>query len=575
LNLRYLSRVPWLLVLCFVNGILSAFFRINASQMSKKILIVDLFAGPGGLGEGFSSFTCEGGRPFKLATSVEKDPKAHRTLTLRAFFRQFDQVPEEYYEYVRAGDPSLREELFRQFRSESDAAVEETLGGPRTLGDEEDDKQIFSRIRAALENHEGPKVVIGGPPCQAYSVVGRARNKGIEGYTLENDRRARLYREYLEVLNEVEPEVFVMENVRGILSAKVNGQLIFDQILKDLKKPFKSVGRTNGSEYEIFSLVSPLPQADVLDNRAYTSSSDFLIKAEKYGIPQTRHRVILLGVKRGLLIREPEILDPSPDICLTTADVIGDLPRLRSGLTKIENTPESWHGNLHDAAHAIRRMLEELNERLSLPDAFPLNGSGASLVSQGGNFVPFDAKIGEFAFPDESLRKWFLDDRIGGFLNHSARGHMPADIYRYLFASSFALLNDGASPTSRDFHPDLKPKHKNWTSGKFVDRFKVQARNRTPSTITSHIAKDGHYFIHYDPAQCRSLTVREAARIQTFPDNYFFEGNRTEQYAQVGNAVPPLLANKIAQIVHGILSSRQLTSKSETSHDLEHAVGEN
>ena len=224
--------------------------------MSKKILIVDLFAGPGGLGEGFSSFTCEGGRPFKLATSVEKDPKAHRTLTLRAFFRQFDQVPEEYYEYVRAGDPSLREELFRQFRSESDAAVEETLGGPRTLGDEEDDKQIFSRIRAALENHEGPKVVIGGPPCQAYSVVGRARNKGIEGYTLENDRRARLYREYLEVLNEVEPEVFVMENVRGILSAKVNGQLIFDQILKDLKKPFKSVGRTNGSEYEIFSLVS-------------------------------------------------------------------------------------------------------------------------------------------------------------------------------------------------------------------------------------------------------------------------------------------------------------------------------
>lgn len=522
--------------------------------MSNKTLIVDLFAGPGGLGEGFSRFTVGGENPFKLAASVEQDPKAHRTLTLRAFFRQFERVPEEYYEYVRAGDPSLRDDLFRQFPSEGDAAIEETLGGHRTLGKVEHDKQIFSRIRSALKDHQGPKVVIGGPPCQAYSVVGRARNKGIEGYALENDGRALLYREYLEVLNEVKPEVFVMENVRGILSAKVNGQLIFDQILKDLKNPSKSVGRGNGSEYEIFSLVSPLPQAELFEHRAYTRSSDYLIKAEKYGIPQTRHRVILLGVKRELLNREPEILEPGPSIGLTTADVIGDLPRIRSGLTKIANTPENWHRNLREAADAVKKMLKELNKKLSLPDGFPLDGSGASLVSQGGNFVPFDAEMTKFVFPDENLSKWFLDDRIGGFLNHSARSHMPPDIYRYLFASSFALLNDGASPTSRDYHPDLEPKHKNWASGKFVDRFKVQARNRTPSTITSHIAKDGHYFIHYDPAQCRSLTVREAARIQTFPDNYFFEGNRTEQYVQVGNAVPPLLANKIARIVYGILN---------------------
>lgn len=523
--------------------------------MSKKTLIVDLFAGPGGLGEGFSRFTHKGERPFKLAASVEQDPKAHRTLTLRAFFRQFERVPEEYYEYVRAGDPSLRDELFRQFPSEGDAAIEETLGGPRTLGKEEHDKQIFSRIRSALKDHQGPKVVIGGPPCQAYSVVGRARNKGIEGYALENDGRALLYREYLEVLNEVKPEVFVMENVRGILSAKVNGQLIFDQILKDLKNPSESVGRGNGSEYEIFSLVSPLPQAELFEHRAYSSSSDYLIKAEKYGIPQTRHRVILLGVKRELLNREPGILEPGPSVGLTTADVIGDLPRIRSGLTKISNTPESWNRNLQDAAKAVKEILEELDDKLSLPDGFPLNGSDSSLVSQGGNFVPFDAEMTRCSFSDENLRKWFRDDRIGGFLNHSARSHMPQDIYRYLFASCFALLNsEGASPTSRDYHPDLEPKHRNWASGKFIDRFKVQARNRTPSTITSHIAKDGHYFIHYDPTQCRSLTVREAARIQTFPDNYFFEGNRTEQYVQVGNAVPPLLANKIARIVYGILN---------------------
>lgn len=540
--------------------------------MSKQTLIVDLFAGPGGLGEGFSRFTYEGERPFKLAASVEQEPKAHRTLTLRAFFRQFQRVPDEYYEYVRSGDASLRDELFRQFLPESEAAVEETLGGPRTLGDTEDDRQIFSRIRAALRNHQGPKVVIGGPPCQAYSVVGRARNRGIEGYALENDGRAQLYREYLEVLNEVEPEVFVMENVRGILSAKVNGQLIFDQILKDLKNPSESVGQSHGPEYDIFSLVTPLPPADVLGGRSYISSSDYLIKAESHGIPQTRHRVILLGVKRGLLSHDPDILDTGPSIPLTTVDAIGDLPRIRSGLTKIANTPENWHRNLRDAANAVKEILEEVREGLGLPDGFPLNGSDTSLISQGANFLPYDTEPAGSALPGEHLRKWFLDDRLGGVLNHSARSHMPPDIYRYLFASCFALLNDGASPTARNYHPSLEPKHRNWASGKFVDRFKVQARNRTPSTITSHIAKDGHYFIHYDPTQCRSLTVREAARIQTFPDNYFFEGNRTEQYVQVGNAVPPLLANKIAQIVHDILSPQKMKSTEGVCHDSEHAV---
>jgi len=148
------------------------------------------------------------------------------------------------------------------------------------------------------------------------------------------------------------------------------------------------------------------------------------------------------------------------------------------------------------------------------------------------------------------------DPRLTVLTSHEARGHMAADLRRYFFASIFAA-EAGRSPTLADFPKCLLPAHQNVELARigkmFSDRFRVQLPEKVATTITSHISKDGHYFIHYDPEQCRSLTVREAARLQTFPDNYFFAGPRTAQYHQVGNAVPPHLAKQIAEIVADVL----------------------
>ena len=137
-------------------------------------------------------------------------------------------------------------------------------------------------------------------------------------------------------------------------------------------------------------------------------------------------------------------------------------------------------------------------------------------------------------------------------LNHETRGHMKSDLGRYMFCAAFAKAF-GRSPSSDDFPKRLAPDHVNWESGAFADRFRVQIQDRPSNTVTSHLSKDGHAFIHWDYRQCRSLTVREAARLQSFPDDYLFLGNRTQQYVQVGNAVPPVLARQIAKVVWSIL----------------------
>lgn len=505
-----------------------------------KISVIDLFAGPGGLGEGFSAFTpSKGNYPFKIKLSAEKEKSAHKTLLLRAFYRQFRKnVPTEYFEYLRG--ELARDELFEKYPDETEKALIETLGGPRALGDTVDDRVINKRLKQ-IRADGGPCILVGGPPCQAYSLVGRSRNKGIKGYVAEKDNRHFLYEEYLRVLSVMNPEVFVMENVKGILSAKVNDKRIFPKIYKELKNPTKALKKSRkGKEYEIYSLIEE-------DQSNLGEDQNFTIHSEKYGVPQARHRVILLGVRKDIT-RIPKKLKPSN--IRTVKDVIDDCPLIRSGLSKLEDSPEAWHDTLRKSIQKTSKLsvgLEVGKEKLESIEARSLK-----CVSRGSRYIKRTRKFKG----DIEIKEWYIDEKLAGFLNHESRGHMKGDLMRYFFCSIFGKRYS-KSPNSKDFPAAFAPKHANWKSGNFVDRFKVQIASKPASTVTSHISKDGHYFIHYDPAQCRSLTVREAARLQTFPDNYFFEGNRTEQYVQVGNAVPPWLASQIAEIVYDVLKKNK------------------
>lgn len=522
--------------------------------MPEQIRVIDLFAGPGGLGEGFSAYQDENGHfPFQIVASVEKEKSAHDTLTLRAFFRQFrgGEVPQAYYDYIRAGGKEDLDVAFSEYPDQLEAAKRETLFGPRALGSN-DDKDIIKAIKDSIKGFSGRKIVIGGPPCQAYSLAGRVRNKGNKEYIPELDNRHFLYQEYLKILDLVKPDIFVMENVKGILTAQVNGGSIFETILSDLKCPSRTLNRGAGPTYKLYPFAVPISEDNHV--KGY-NGPDFIIRTEEFGIPQTRHRVILLGVKGSLNAK----IDKSKSLLeshrtkteITVSQVLSDLPPLRSGITKVPNTLENWLHSYQVGLQVIKKRTPEEYQVLEgeLNNAHSIIHS----LSQGGGFLKHKNKL-KTKLP-KNLRDWYLDKSLKGVANHYARSHMASDIHRYLFASAYARSHNGQSPRAKDYPKILFPDHKNWESGYFVDRFKVQAGNKAGKTVTSHISKDGHYFIHYDPLQCRSLTVREAARIQTFPDNYFFKGNRTEQYVQVGNAVPPLLANKLAIEVSKILNS--------------------
>ncbi|SHI46812.1 DNA cytosine methyltransferase [Pseudozobellia thermophila] len=507
----------------------------------KKTPIIDLFAGPGGLGEGFMSLKNEEGKSvFDIKLSIEKDINAHKTLTLRSFFRQFKKnnkdVPEDYYNVLKELDLSKREVLIEKMLDRyEEGKIARKEARLIELGSKNWPPKVVDKLIKEQLKGNRDWVLIGGPPCQAYSNVGRSRVGGID----RDDHRVYLYQEYLRIIKKHKPAIFVMENVKGLLSAKVDGERVFDWMKRDLR---------DGNNYTIHSFVKPVEK-----------DSDFLIKSERYGVPQKRHRVILLGVRKdykhnGDYLKEKE--------GVTLKSVIHNLPKVRSGLNrkfthyhpsevykngkpkrlyeKIDNTNDNW---LNEMSQNINQIIDwgdlDLNGLSKGPKKIEL-GTGAEYI-----------KATNLISKTHPLRDWFIDKRLKGVINHESRSHLSQDLMRYLFAGLY-VEKYKRFPRLKDYamhNKDLLPDHANVDSGKFADRFRVQVPNEPATTVTSHISKDGHYFIHYDTLQCRSLTVREAARIQTFPDNYLFRGSRTAQFHQVGNAVPPYLAYQIAQIV--------------------------
>ena len=498
------------------------------------IPIIDIFAGPGGLGEGFSKLRFKGKSVFEIKLSIEKEENAHKTLTWRSFYRQFAKndrrLPSGYNEAYRSQSIKHRHGIIENLLESTQEGLRARMEARLVeLGSEEwPPERVDKLIKTALGEKPEEWILIGGPPCQAYSNAGRSRVGGIDPL----DHRVYLYQEYLRIVDKHRPVAFVMENVQGLLSARVNGESVFERILEDLS--------LDGA-YTLHSFV-----------REAQRPSDYLISAHEFGIPQTRKRVILLGLAKGMR-HNGEFLKKGKSV--SVADALQGLPKIRSAVGRLESLGErisvrdsldTWLTCMADSrSHLPDSMQKESKVLLELRD----------FESTGAEFVQGKWKA---RGQSKALKDWYGgNNQLSGVANFESRTHLDKDLARYLYASLYTKQK-GRSPLLEDMLeevPSLIPNHKSVSRNIFKDRFKCQKWDAPASTITSHISKDGHYFIHPDPAQCRSLVVREAARIQTFPDDYLFLGARTAQFRQVGNAVPPLLAYQLAEVVASILDS--------------------
>ena len=406
---------------------------------------IDLFAGAGGLSEGFIQ---SGYRPI---AHVEMNEYAAKTIETRIayYYLKENGNLDSYYQYER--NEISREQLLELIPDEELKTVINKEMSESTI------KGIFQTIDTIIDEKEIEQVdvIIGGPPCQAYSLVGRAQSSHML-VPMEEDPRNELYKMYVQFLNKYKPRMFVFENVAGIKTARGG------QAFKNLQKYMRKVG------YEI----------DYHE-----------LNAHDFGVLQSRKRVIIVGWLKGTGYEYPSFETIHSDA--EVWDLLKDLPTLTPGESADEHTMSD-----------MRRLRKYVKENEIRVKADVLTG-------------------------------------------HIARPHTAQDIEIYKRTIDLWFKNDKHERLKYDDLPDELKTHRNRTS--FVDRFKVVEGDMNYShTILAHLSKDGHYFIHPDIDQHRSITVREAARIQSFPDSYFFEGPRTSQFVQVGNAVPPMMAKIIA-----------------------------
>lgn len=403
----------------------------------KKYKIIDLFSGAGGLTEGFRN------NNFEIIKHIEKDAAASQSLILRDIFHHLAATNklEIYNRYL------AKEMTFEELQK----IVPESLL-QKTLNTEIGDETI-DFIFDSIGDNTQISGIIGGPPCQAYSTIGRARNENKKA----TDGRIYLYRYYIEFLKKYNPQFFVFENVKGLLSFKdSDGELLFPK----MQEEFREAG------YE-------------LDYR--------LINTAEYGIAQKRERIIIFGVPAAseyLINKFFLVLESQKEKTVSVSQVFSDLPEIKQG--------------------------QELNKY----------------------------KVGR---SNTYIKKYFRKYPEVSLTQNVARPHRDLDLEIYRQVAT--ARSEGRHLKYNELSPELIT-HKH--TDKFLDRFKALSWETPSHTVVAHIAKDGHHYIHPDVKQNRSITVREAARLQGFPDDFYFETSRTSAFTQIGNAVPPILSEKIA-----------------------------
>ena len=408
-----------------------------SEQRSRKLKVLDLFAGAGGFSEGFIDAGCE------MVAHVEMDKDACNTIRTRMIYHSLKAKKrlDEYLGYV-LGRKTLPQIISdHDLQREYESVIQAKIG-------EDNYVDLINDVKSRLQG-DPLDIIIGGPPCQAYSSIGR----GSDPRHMRRDPRKHLYVYYVEFLKALQPKVFVFENVYGLITSRDG------HYLREMRRSMKAAGYE--TDYQV------LNTAD-------------------YGVPQERKRVILIGWSKSSGIKSyPEFKKVYRNY--RVSDFITDLPKMKSG-----------------EAFADREFRSE-----------------SKLLQELG----------------------IVNQKVPVLLSHSSRPNTARDLEIY----RIAVQKKNAGGKLK--YPELPKRlitHANQTG--FLDRFKVVDWKAASShTVIAHISKDGHHYIHPDIRQNRSLTSREAARLQTFPDDFKFEGSRTAQFRQIGNAVPPHLSKIIAK----------------------------